>query len=149
MRAEFFSIANGKLKGGAFQMAEENLEIIGVDVGVLRRPFEEILRMLDDVLIERRARGYQHSQGRRLPTPGAAGALPGRRNGSRIARHNDSVQRSDIDAQFESVRGNHGADFAIAQLAFDLATLTGQIAATITAHGIARQGSALNGVAQI
>ena len=34
-------------------MADQDLEIIGVDVRVLRRAVEEIFRMLDNVLIQR------------------------------------------------------------------------------------------------
>ena len=63
VRAELFAIAHGQLEGRAFQMAQQDFEIIRVDVGVLRRTVEEIIGMLDDVLVERRAGGHQDGGG--------------------------------------------------------------------------------------
>ena len=37
-----------------------------------------------------------------------------------IAGHHDGVERADVDAQFERVGRDHGADVAVAQPAFDL-----------------------------
>jgi hypothetical protein len=60
--AESFAIADGQLEGRAFQMRQQDFQVVGVDVSALRRAIEEVLGMLNDVLIERRAGSYQHSQ---------------------------------------------------------------------------------------
>ena len=86
VRSELLAVAHRQLEGRALQMTQQDFEIVGIDVGVLGRTVEEILGMLDDVLIERRAGGHQHRQRRRLPPPGAARALPGGRDRSRDIR---------------------------------------------------------------
>jgi hypothetical protein len=73
---EFFTIADGQLEGGALEMGQQDLEIIGIDVGVFRRAVEEVVGVLDDVLIERGAGGDKDGRGRAVTAAGAAGALP-------------------------------------------------------------------------
>src|SRR5437868_7134296 len=147
--SEFLSIANGQLEGRTLQVIDQYFEVIGVDVGVLRGALEEIFGMLDDVLIERRARSDQNGQGGTLPTSSSAGALPGGSDRAWIAGHYHCIQRPDIDSELERVGGDHCPDFALSELSFDLAALAWQIAAAISADPVARQGSPLARVAQI
>ena len=79
-------------------MSDQDFEIIRVDVSVLGRKAEEVIRVFDDVLIERRAGGDQHGGGSALAAAGAAGALPARSDGARITGHHDRIERTDIDA---------------------------------------------------
>ncbi len=130
----FLGVANGQLEGGALQMAHQNFQVVGVDVRVLGRTVEEVLGMLDDVLIERRAGGHQHRQRRGCRRPARPARCHDGRDGSGIAGHHHGVERSDVDAQLESVGGDHGADLAIAQFALDLPAFARQIAAAISAH---------------
>src|SRR5579862_3119072 len=111
MGAELFAIAQRPLEGGALQMAEQDFKIVGIDVGMLGRTVEEVIGVLDDVLIERRAGSYQHGGRSGLAASGATGALPGGSDSSGIARHHHSVERSDVDAELERVGGDHGANF--------------------------------------
>ena len=74
VRAELFAVADRQLEGRALQVVQQDLEVVGVDVGVLGRAVEEVLGMLDDVLVERRAGGHQHRERR-----GLAAARRGRR----------------------------------------------------------------------
>ena len=67
-----------------------------------------------------------------------ARALPGGRDGAGVAGHDHGVERTDIDAQFQRVGGDHGAQFAVAQLALDLAPLLGKIAAAVAANLLRR-----------
>ena len=134
MRAELLIVADRQLERGALQMIEQNLQIVRIDVRVFGRALEEIFGMLDDVLIERRARSHQHGQRCGLPAPRAAGPLPGGRDGPRIAGHHHGIQRADVDAQLQRIGRHHRAEFAVAQLAFDLAPFLGQIAAAVAAH---------------
>ena len=66
-----------------------------------------------------------------------------------IAGHHHGVQRADVDAQLQRVGRHHGADLAVAQLAFDLAALPRQIAAAIAANGSGAHRPSLAGVLQI
>src|SRR5258708_38838441 len=102
-------------------------------MGWLERPVEEMLGMFHDVLVERGAGRDQYRKRTGLLAPDSPGALPRGRDGSRITRHHDGIERSDVDTQFQRVRRNHGADFAVAQLALDLAAFFRQIAAAISA----------------
>ena len=71
-----------------------------------------------------------------MTASGAARALPCGGDGAGVARHHDGVQRTDIDAEFERIGGDHGADIARTKALLNLAALTRQIAAAITAHGL-------------
>ncbi len=74
--SEFFSIRQRQLERRAFHVGQQDFEIVGVDTGMLRRLAEEVLRVFNDVLVERRARCHQYGRGRALPPSGPAGALP-------------------------------------------------------------------------
>ena len=104
-------------------------------MGVLGRAFEEVLRMLDDVLVERCRGRYQHADRCVAPASGAARALPSRGEGSRVARQHHGIQRADVDAEFQSVGRDNAEDLPVAQLSLDLSSLPGQVAAAIPANG--------------
>ena len=50
--AELFVRRDGQLERGAFQMVDENFQIVGLHKSVLRRAAEKIIRMLHDKLIQ-------------------------------------------------------------------------------------------------
>ena len=51
--AEPFIRRNGQLECGAFQVVDQNLKIVRLDVGMFGRVAEEIIGMLHDELIQR------------------------------------------------------------------------------------------------
>src|SRR5262245_58105167 len=110
-------------------MGQEDLEIFGIDVGVLGRASEEVVGVLNHVLIEGCAGGDHNGGGGGLPASGASGALPGGGDGARISGHDHGVEGADVDAELKGVGGHYGADFAIAKLALDFAALAGKVAA--------------------
>ncbi len=59
-----------------------------------------------------------------------------RRNCARIAHQNRSVERADVNAQFQRIGGDDDARFALAQAAFDGAAFLGQIAAAIALDNV-------------
>src|ERR1700681_4718621 len=77
MSAEPFAVTNRQLESRAFHVADQDLQIVGIDVGMFWRALEKVFRMLDDVLVKRRAGRYQHCQGSRLPPSGGPGGSPG------------------------------------------------------------------------
>ena len=114
-------------------MVHENLEIIRLYVGVLRRASEKIVRMLHDKLIERRRRCHEHRARCSVPSPRAAGPLPRGRDRSGIASHDARIERPDIDSQLECIRRHDATNAPFAQSALDFPSLARQISATVTA----------------
>ena len=129
-----FAVLKGQFVGGALDVVEEDVQIVRVDERPLGRLAEEVVRVVDDVLVEGAGRGHEDHQALAAPPPGAPGLLPGAGNGTGIAAEHASVELADVDAQFQRVGGNHGEDVSRAQFAFDLAPLRGQVAAAIAAH---------------
>src|SRR5260370_42153971 len=80
--AEFFVWNDGQFECCAFQMIDEDFQIVGLDEGVLGRVAEEIIRMAHHELVERRGGSYQHSAGASAAASRAAGALPCRVDGT-------------------------------------------------------------------
>ena len=105
----------------------------------LRRLVQEVLGMIDDVLIQRRARRHHHRHRHSAAAAGASHALPGRSDRSGIAGKHRDIEAADIDAQFQRVRRNHAANAPVAQAALDLTPLIGQIAAAIADDGFLRR----------
>jgi len=73
---ELLGVADGQLESRALDMRQQDLEILGINVSVLGRAPEEVVRVLDNVLIERRAGSYQHRRRGALPPPRPARSLP-------------------------------------------------------------------------
>ena len=124
----------------AFQMIDQNFQIVRLDVGMLGRAGEKILRMLDDKLIQGTRRSDQHGAGTPFAPPRPPGALPGRGDRAGISGHDRHVQRSDVDAEFERIGRDHGPDLAAAQAALDLPPLQRKIPAAIAFHYFRRAG---------
>ena len=106
-------------------MVDENLQIVRLNVGVLGRTPEEVVRMLDNELIERSRRRDEH--GARTPAASSCSTcpLPRRSDRTRIASHHTRVKRSDINAEFESAGCYDATNSAVAQPPLDIASLTG------------------------
>src|SRR5260370_25517718 len=104
----------GEFKRSAFQMVDEDFEVVRLDESVLRGGAEKIVRVAHHELVERRRRSYQHSARASAAAAGAAGALPGGGDSAGVSCHNDGIERTYIDAGFEPARRNDGTDFPIA-----------------------------------
>src|SRR5262245_47888000 len=75
MTTELLLSAERQFECRALKMADQNVYVLGIDQTHLRRLAEEILGMVDDELIQRRAGRDQHGNGHPGPTAGAAHAL--------------------------------------------------------------------------
>ena len=131
---EQFAVLKGQFVGGALDVVEENVQIVRVDERPLGRLAEEVVRVVDDVLVEGAGRGHEDHQALAAPPPGAPGLLPCAGDGTRVAAEHAGVELADVNAQFQRVGGNDGKDIAGAQFALDLAPLRRQVAAAIAAH---------------
>ena len=149
LAAEPLVVAERQLEGGALDVIEQDVEVVGIDQRVFRRRVEEVGRVADDELIDRRAAGDQHRRRARRPPAGAAGALPGGGDGPRIAGHHRDVERADVDAELERVGRDDGAHLAVAQAALDLAPPVRQVAAAVAADDVGSAWRALKRVLQV
>ena len=135
VRSEPLALLDGQLECSALQVVDENLQVVRIDVGVLGRALEEVLRMLDDVLIERRRGRDEHADRGIAPAPGAARALPSGGEGTRVAGEHHGIERADVDAEFQCVGRNDAEDLSVPQLPLDFPPLSGQVAAAVPANG--------------
>src|ERR1700722_14469131 len=115
-------------------MIDQNFQIIGLDESVLRRVAEEIVRMADHILIERRRGGDHHSTGAAIAASCAPGTLPSSGDRTGIASHHYYVEAAHVDAEFQRAARHHAANAAVTQAALDFAALVRQIAAAIAAN---------------
>ena len=104
--------------------------------------------MVDDVLVDRRARRDEDGHARALPTAGSPELLPGRRDRARVAGQDRDVEPADVDAQLERVRGDDAEDLAVAQAVLDGPTLGRQVAAAVAADAAARSAALAERFAQ-
>ena len=94
--------------------------------------------MPDHELIQRGAAADEDGRGSAAAAAGAAGPLPRRGNRAGIARHHTDVERADVDAELQRVRGHHRADAPFPQAFLDLAPALRQVPAAIAADLLAR-----------
>ena len=85
---------------GALHVVHEDVQVVGIDEAHARARRRRNTRDAAP-RTGRSASAGRHHDRRRLPRPpaGAAGALPGRGNGARIAGHHAHVERADVDAE--------------------------------------------------
>ena len=146
---EALIVAERQLEGRALHVVEQDVQVVGVDERVLGRGVEEVRRVADDELIDRRAARDEHRRRPRRAPAGASRALPGRGNRARVAGHHRHVERADVDAELERIGGHDRAHQPFAQAALDLAPAIGQIAAAIAADHVGGAGRPVKGILQI
>src|SRR5580700_2939119 len=139
----------GQFERRAFQMIDQNFEVVRLHVGMFRRPSEKIIGMLDDELVEGR-RGCDHHGARSAAAaPGTAGTLPRGGNGAGVSGHDTGIKRADIYAQFEGVGRDYAANAAVAQSTLDFTPLSRQISPAIAANRLGLAGLWSIGLLQI
>ena len=106
-------VAERQLERGALHVVEEDVQVVGVDERVLGRRVEEIRRVADDELIDRRAARDEHRGRARGAAAGAAGALPRGGDRPRVAGHHRDVERADVDPELERVGRHDRAHLAL------------------------------------
>ena len=98
-RPEDLARLEGPLERRATQVREQDVEVVRIDPGLLGRALEEELRVVDDVLVDGRARRDEHADADALAPSGATELLPCARDRARIAREHGDVERADVDAR--------------------------------------------------
>ena len=92
---------------------------------------EEIVRVVDQVLVERVVLGDEDRERVAVPSPGASRLLPHRRAGSRVAGEHRGVERADVDPELQRARRGDREEVAVGELAFDLPPVLGEVACSV------------------
>ena len=132
--SELLADTEGQLERGAFDVVDENMQVVRIDERALRRRVEEVRWVSDDELIDRRAR-CDHDRGRAArSSPGTSGTLPRCRNRARVPGHDAHVESADVDPELERVGRHHRAHRPFPQTFFNFPAPLRQIAAAIPAN---------------
>ena len=91
------------------------MQVVRVEAGLLGRALEQELGVVDDVLVDRGARGDEDRDARLQPPARPADLLPGRRDRARIAGEDRRVEPADVDPELEGVGGDDAEDLPVAQ----------------------------------
>ena len=95
--------AERQLVGGAAQVIIHDVRVGRVDNRSLRRPAEELVRIVDEVLVQGVLAGHQDHQRHILRPAGPPGLLPERGNRAREGAQQGRIQPPDVHPQFEGV----------------------------------------------
>ena len=104
-------------------MIDQHFQIVRLDERMLGRVTEKIVGMPHDELIQRGGRGHQYGARAAAAPTRATGALPGGGNCSGIASHDDASSEPTSMPSSSRRSGDHAADFAVTQAAFNFAAL--------------------------
>src|SRR3981189_2721188 len=107
--AELLLRGERKFEGRALQMVDENFQVVGLNVGVLGGTPEKVIGMVHDELVQRCRRRDEYGARTPATPPCTAGSLPSGSDGARIAGHHASIERTNIDPQFECICGHDAA----------------------------------------
>ncbi len=120
------------------QVGEQDVEVVRVEPGFLRRALEQELGVVDHVLVDRRAGGHEDRHARPLAPARPPELLPRGRDRARVAGQHGDVQPPDVDAQLQGVRGDDPEDLAVPQATFDGPPFGREVAAAIATDPAAR-----------
>ena len=112
-------------------MIHQDNNIFRMNARFFRRLVEQILRMIDDVLVERGRLGDIDNERFVLASAGTPCLLPSARDIAGIAGHDARLQLANIDAEFECIGRNDALNRAVAQAFFDGAAFGWQITAPV------------------
>ena len=101
--AKCFARRDWQFKRGAFQVIDQDFQIVRLDEGVLGRAAEKIIGVLHDKLVQRGRGSDQHGARASAAPPGASGALPRGRNRPGVACHNRRVERANVNPQLQRI----------------------------------------------
>ena len=128
------SMPSGNSNAAAGRCLANTYGLSGIHDRMLGRLSEEVIRMMQQILIDRIVAGQQHGQALVVPAAAAAGLLPAAGDRARIVHQQRHIERADVDAQLERVRCGDPSQLAAEQILLDLPPLVGQVAAAIGAH---------------
>jgi hypothetical protein len=130
-------------------MVEQNFQVVRINIGLLRAAIEKIFRVLDYILVERRAGGDQYGNRRTLSPARAAGPLPCGRDSPGITGQYHRIKRTDVHTEFQGVGGHYGTNVASPKLILNLAALFGKVTAAISANRFMGEGQLRTRIFQV
>ena len=137
-RPEMFPRLEGKLEAGRLQMAEENVQVVRVEPGLLRGRGEQEVRMSHDIPINGPSAGDQDGYARLGAAARPSHLLP--RGGDRagIAGQDRDLELAHVDAELQCVGADHAQHLTISQTSFHRPSLRGQVPSSVTADARTR-----------
>ena len=147
-RPEPFARLEGQLERCRAQMGEQHVEVVRIEPRLFGAARQQERRMVDHVLVDGRTARHEHRDARALAPARPAHLLPGRGNGTRIARQHRHIEPADVDAELERIRADDAEQLAVAEPALDGPAFRGQVSAAIPAHAAARPEPLAQGFAQ-
>src|SRR2546425_13375263 len=114
-------------------MGAEDQQVVGVDQSLFRVSPKEVLGMVDEVLVQRAARGHIDGGGGTTAPSSTPDLLPGAGDRPGVAAENRGIEVPDVDPQLERVGADHAADRSIAQAVLDLAPLQREVPTPVAA----------------
>ena len=104
---------SGNSNAAAGRCLANTYGLFGIDDGVLGRLGEEVIRMTQQILIDRVVAGQQHGEAFVVTPAAAARLLPTAGDRAGIVHQQRDVERADVDAELERVRGRDAAEVAV------------------------------------
>ncbi len=124
-------------------MVQQDQEVVRVDPAVLRRAGEEVIGVLHDELIERRAPGDEERQALARAPARPARLLPGAGDGARIAAEDRRLQIADVDPQLQGVGRHDPHHLAAAEARLDLPAEVGEVSPAVAGDELGVHGLSL------
>jgi hypothetical protein len=141
MPAEWFLHTKRKFKRRTLKMTDQYLNVVRIHQSAFRRLIQKVLRMIHDVLIQRRAGSHHHRHRHCAAATGSPHALPCGCDGSGISRQYGNVETANVDTEFQRIGGYDAEDSAFSQSAFDSSPFIGQIPTTVPDDGLPEQAN--------
>ena len=120
-----------QLVRGARDLRVEHERVLRVHHGRFGRAAEQLAGVRGVPLVELVVAGDEHRRCASRPASGPPDLLPQRCERPREAVEHDRVERADVDAELERVRGRDAEQGAVGERAFELATLAGEVAGPV------------------
>ena len=127
-------VAERLLVRGAGEVGVQHVGVGRVDHRRFGWPGEHLVGMGHVPLVELVVAGHQDDDRLLRFAPGPSGLLPHRRDGAGEPVEHAGVEAPDVDAELERGGGDDPPEVAAEQLALDLASLGGQVAAAVGPH---------------
>ena len=129
--AELFPLLKRQLKGGAFDVVQQDQQVVRVDPAEFRGAGEEVLGVLHDELVQRGAPGDKQREALTRAPSGPSGLLPGAGDRAGVAAEDGRLQVADVDPEFQRIGRHDPHHLASPQPRLDLPAEVRQVAPAV------------------
>ena len=134
--AQHFGVGHRQFCCRAEQLRAENIRVRRVDDHHLDRLFQQCLRMMNKVGVQRIVAGDQHDQRALSPPSGPARLLPERRDAARKPGQHHRIEPGDVHTEFQSIGGGQPHQLTAGQRALECPAILGEVSGAVRRHPI-------------